>query len=251
MATTLDLTGTVRYAFQQIATRTGALLVAAYVLVQLLTQVTVQSAAARFTAARLPADVGGQLYPLAVDMPLALSGGLSVLLILVGLVLGILTMRAFYRDVEDFPTADHTRRIVRTAVVTVVVSLIVFVAVAVGSVFLFVPGIFLAVSLVFAVLAVAVEDAGVVEALKRSWSLTSGNRIRLFVLGFAFVVLSGAVGVVISVTGFVAPAVGDVGGAVVNGVISVFGVALLVGAYRQLASADAAADGREYETTAL
>lgn len=235
MPSKLDLADTFRYAFGRIGTRNGLLLVAAYVVVQLGTQVTAQSMAARFTAGRLPTDATGELYPLAVDLPLAVSGGLTALLVLAGTVLGVLTMRAFYRDLEAFPTAEHTRRLVRTVVVTFVVSVIVFVAIVVGTVFLILPGIFLAVSLVFAVLAVVVEDAGVIESLRRSWSLASGNRIRLFVLGFALAVVSGIVGAAFSVVGMAAPLVGEVGGAVVSGVIGAFGVAVLVGAYRQLA----------------
>jgi hypothetical protein len=236
---TLDLSETFRYAFGRIATRNGLLFVAAYVLVQLLTQVTSQSLAARLMADRLPAEQVGGLYPLAVDVPVAVSGGLTLVLVLAGTVVGVLAVRAFHSDLAAFPTAAHTRRLVRTVAVTLVVSLIVFVAIAVGTVLLLVPGIFLAVSLVFAVLVVAVEDAGVIEALKRSWSLASGNRIRLFVLGFVVVVASGVIGALFSAVGLVAPLAGEILGAVATGVVGVFGLALVVGAYRQLAGSTA------------
>ncbi|WP_338739588.1 hypothetical protein [Haloplanus salilacus] len=249
MPSTLDLSQTFRYAFGRIATRNGLLLVAAYVFVQLLSQATTQSLAARLTADRLPADAVGSLYPLAVDLPVAVSGGLTVVLFLCGTVLGVLTVRAFHRDLEAFPTADHTRRLARTTVVALVVSLIVFLAIVVGT-FLFVfPGIFLAVSLVFAVLVVAVEDAGVIESLKRSWALASGNRIRLFAIGFVLVVASGIVGFVFSAIGAVAPLVGEVTGAVATGVIGIFGIGLVVGAYRQIAPATA--DAVDPTSTAL
>lgn len=239
MPSTLNLTGALRYALGRIGTRNGIMLMAAYVAVQLVTQVTTQSMAARVMDGRLPTEATGELYPLAVDLPLATSGGLTAFLVLAGTVLGVLTMRAFYRDLEAFPTAEHTRRLGRTVLVTLVVSVVVFVAIAVGTVFLILPGIFLAVSLVFAVLVVVVEDASVIEALRRSWSLTKGNRIRLFVLGFLLVVLGGIVGAAFSLVGMVAPVVGEVGGAVGSGVVGAFGVALLVGAYRQLADGDA------------
>lgn len=232
----IDIADTFRYAFGRIGTRNGLLLVAAYVVVQFLSQASTQSLAARLTADHLPADAVGNLYPLAVDVPVALSGGVTVLLFLCGTVLGVLTMRAFHRDLDAFPTADHTRRLVRTVAVAIVVSLITFVAITVGTFLLVFPGIYLAVSLVFAVLVVAVEDAGVIEALERSWALASGNRIRLFVIGFVLVVVAMVVGFVFSTIGAVAPLVGEVAGAVAAGVIGVFGVGLVVGAYRQVAT---------------
>lgn len=251
MPSKLDIVETFRYGFGRIGTRNGAVLAALYVVVQFATQVTAQSAAADVTAGRLPADAVERAYPLAVDLPAAVAGGLTALLVLAGAVLGIVTMRAFYRDLADFPTAAHTRRLVRTVLVTVVVSVVVFVAVAVGTVLFVLPGVFLAVSLVFSVLAVVLEDAGVVEALRRSWSLTAGNRLRLFVVGFVLVVVSGVVGAAVGAVGIVAPLVGDVGGAVVAGVTSVLGVGVLVGAYRQLSTAGDGAADSERASTAL
>ncbi len=236
----IKIANTFRYAGGRIATRNGLLFVAAYALVQLLSQVATQSLAARVLAGQLPAGEAENLYPLAVDGPLAVSGGLTVVLFLCGTVLGVLAIRAFHRNLDAFPTADHTRRLVRTTVVALVVSLLVSLAIAVGTVLLIFPGIFLAVSLVFAVLVAVVEDAGVIESLKRSWSLASGNRLRLFAIGFVFVLVSGIVGGVFGVIGFFAPLVGEIAGAAATGAVTVFGLALVVGAYRQLsASADA------------
>jgi len=244
----VNITETFRYAFGRIVTRNGLLFVAAYVLVQLLTQATTQSLAARFMADRLPSEATGNLYPLAVDVPVAVSGGLTAVLFVCGTLLAVLTMRAFHSDLEAFPTADHTRRLVRTAVVALVVSLIVFLAITVGTFLLLFPGLFLAVSLVFAVLVVAVEDAGVIESLERSWSLASGNRLRLFAIGFVFVAASGVVGGLFGVVGSFAPLVGEIAGAAATGAVSVFGIGLVVGAYRQLATA---ADAVDPTSTAL
>ena len=245
---TLDISETFRYAFGRIATRNGLLFVAAYVVVQLLSQVTTQSLAARLLADQLPSEASGNLYPLAIDAPVAATGGLTVVLFLCGTVLGVVTMRAFHRELGAFPTPAHTRRLVRTTVIALVVSVIVSLAIAVGTFLLIFPGIFLAVSLVFAVLVVAVEDAGVIESLKRSWSLASGNRLRLFAVGFIFVVAAGVVGGIFGVVGFFAPLVGEIAGAIATGVIGVFGVGLVVAAYRQLSTT---ADAVDPTSTAL
>jgi hypothetical protein len=240
MATKLGLVDAFEFAFGRMATRGGAILIGAYVLFQLLTQVAVQSLFSAFLGGRLPSEMAGQVYPLAVDLPVAVSGAVSLLLVLAGTAFGVVGMRAFYRDTSSFPTAGHTRRLGYAVVVALVVSIVVSVAVTIGFVFVLVPGIFLAVSLVFAVPLVAIEDAGVVEALKGSWSLARGNRIRLFLLGVVVFVLGLLVSVPFTVLSFVSPVASDVGSAVVTGVLGVFTLALLVGAYSQLTDA---ADG--------
>jgi len=241
---TLDIGETFRYAFDRLATRGGGLLLVAYLLVQMGTQVTVQSLLAALFEGRLPPGGSGpgaaRALPFALDLPAAVSGGLTLLLVLGGTVISIVAMRAFYRDIDAVPTAEHTRRLPRTVLVTLVVSLLVSLATMVGFVLLVIPGIFLAVSLVFAVLVVAIEDAGILEALERSWALSSGNRIRLFVLGVILVVVSMLFSAVFTALGLISPLASDLAGAVVSALMGLFGVAVLVGAYRQLAAEDAA-----------
>ncbi|WP_222916735.1 hypothetical protein [Natrinema sp. SYSU A 869] len=234
MSYKLSIERALSYGFDRITTRGGAILLAVYVLFQLVTQVSVQSFFSGLFTELFPDEEFSQTYPLAVDLPISIGGGLTALLMLVGSVLGVVTIRALYSDINDVPTADHTRRLVRTAGVLVVVTVITFFAVLIGSVFLLFPGIFLAVCLVFAPIAVVIEDAGVIESLERSWELTSENRIRLFILGAVIGVGSGLVSLVFTVVG-VAPIVGNLVTAITSGVFTLFGAAVLVGAYRQLA----------------
>lgn len=101
--------------------------------------------------------------------------------------------------------------------------------------FLVIPGMFPAVSLVFAQLAVVLEDAGVIEALRRSRGLTSGNRLRLFALGLIIVGGGAIAGGVFGFIGVFLPLVGAVASAIVTSVVSLFALGVLVGSYRQLA----------------
>ena len=249
MSDTFEIGAAFSYGVDKLTTRGGAILVAAYVFHQLVTQLSVQSMFAQLFADTFSADQLDQIYPLAIDLPVTVSGGLFVLLLLVGMALMVVATRALYSDIDRLPTADHTRRLGRTVAVTFVVSIIYGLAVGIGTVLFVIPGIFLAVSLVFAQPAVILEDAGVIEALERSWSLTSGNRLKLFGLGVLVVVLSGVVGGVVGLFGAFVPVLGDLVSAAVTGVASVFGLAVLVGAYQQLAggaggSAGAAAGNR-------
>ena len=237
MSPKLTLSSAIGYGFDRLATRGGSMLVAAYVLLQLAAQVGVQSLFVEF-APSLTAEQLAQAYPLAVDLPVAVSAGLTALVAVAGIVLNVVAMRALYADVDSVPTAEHTRRLARTVAVTFVVSVVAGLVILVGYAAVVLPGIVLTVCLAFSTLVVAVEDAGVVEALKRSWELTSGNRVRLFFLGFVVVVTSGFVGAFFGIVGVFAPVLGDLLTALVTGVISLYSTAVRVGAYRQLADVD-------------
>lgn len=246
--TKLSLSAAFSYAGGRLTTRGGMILAAVYVLYQLAMQVSVQSLGASLVAGRVPSGELASSYPLAVGMPAAVSGVLTVLLGVGGIVLSIVAMRALYHDIDNVPTAEHTRNLVRTVLVLVAVSIITTIAVLLGTIALFVPGIFLAVSLVFAQLAVTIEDAGVVESLERSWALTSGHRLRLFFLGVAVFTIALVVGAIIGFLNPASPALGNVVSSVVTGVFSVYSIALLVGAYRQLVDAT---DESDADTTGV
>lgn len=241
VSSTLRIGSALSDGIDSLISRGGARLVAAYVVVQVITQVAINSVFAATLAERLPAEAMNTAYPLALDVPLAVSGLVTALAFLATILVSIVAMRALHADLDEVPNAQHTRRLPRTLAVLVVVSLITGVAVGVGFVFLVIPGIFLAVALAFSQLAVVVEDAGVVEAVKRSWSLTKGNRLRLFALGLIVAVVSGVVGAVFGLFGVVSPALGNLLSAAMTGVASLFGLAVLVSAYHQITDEESTA----------
>lgn len=115
--------------------------------------------------------------------------------------------------------------------------MITSIAVAIGLVLLVVPGIFLAVSFAFAQVYVAVENQGPFEAISSSWSLASGNRLSIFLLGLVLVGIGLVVGLVGTALGFVSPPFGTLLSLLVTPFVSVFTSAVLVEAYLQLTRA--------------
>jgi type IV secretory pathway VirB3-like protein len=118
-------------------------------------------------------------------------------------------------------------------------GVVVLILVAVGLVFLVVPGVYLAIAFFFVRQEIAVEDRNFVEALSASWERTSGHRLRLF--GLALVVF--LVGVVVTavggVVGFVGvPLLTTLVTVLLGAVTVVFGVAVTCRAYVQLSDAD-------------
>jgi len=71
-----------------------------------------------------------------------------------------------------------SRKIIEFIVAYIILSIIVFV----GTLFLVIPGIYLALRLQFFVAAMVEDNAGIFESLKRSWDITRGYTLDLFVL---------------------------------------------------------------------
>jgi hypothetical protein len=147
-------------------------------------------------AEAIPDDVpASQTIPIGLTAPVSstVATALGVVAFLFGLYVVVLAARLLTRETRSLatlPAAVFTRRFVRAYLSIAVVSILLAIAIPLGFSMLFVPGIFLAVSFQFAVFAVAVEDAGPIDALRRSWDLSNGNRWRLFGLLMILLVLS-------------------------------------------------------------
>jgi hypothetical protein len=114
-------------------------------------------------------------------------------------------------------------------------GLVVWLAIMIGFVFLLVPGVFLAVCFLFFTFAVGVEDRGIIGALKRSWGLSRGNRLKLT----ALVIFAGVIGAISGIVGTVFDIAGSaiVGELIVNTINSILFVLLygiIAAAYLQI-----------------
>lgn len=168
----------------------------------------------------------------------------SFVFTLVSMVVAIGALRLFLTDeTERVPVTAFTRRL-GPAFLNVFLGGIVFaIAVFIGLILLVVPGLFLLVSLTFWTVFVVEEDANFIEGFRRSWDLTKGRRLRLFLLGFLVVVLVFVVNVVFGilgialgvVAGVLAVIVGQIGGAFTT----VFVWATLATAYRHVEDEEA------------
>jgi type IV secretory pathway VirB3-like protein len=118
-------------------------------------------------------------------------------------------------------------------------GVVVLILVAVGLVFLVVPGVYLAIAFFFVRQEIAVEDRNFIEALSASWERTSGHRLRLFGLAlvvFLVGVVATAVGGVVGFAGI--PLLTTLVSVLLGAVTVVFGVAVTCRAYVQLSDED-------------
>lgn len=63
-----------------------------------------------------------------------------------------------------------------------VANILFFIVVSIGLMFLIIPGIYLALRLQFFTMFIVEEDAGITDSLKRSWEITKGQGLPLFML---------------------------------------------------------------------
>jgi hypothetical protein len=177
----------------------------------------------------------------AIGFTLPVSGDVAAALGLVAFLFGVVTVvvsaRLLARDLtalSSIPGELFTRRIGRAFLSTLLVSVAFTVVLPIGFVLLFVPGLFLAVSLQFAIFAVAVEDTGPVDAFRRSWDLATGNRWRLLALLVLFAVLGGAGGALGSLFALAAQSGGQIASLLLNSALIVLMYAMIADAFVQL-----------------
>lgn len=198
---TLQLGQAIGDGIKRVLTPTGGILFVGFLALQLLAQTSINTAVVSF----FPAGPAGEIEA-ALGLTLPVSGTVAGVLFVGSVVLSsayfIVLSRALTRPKSELSGVSsdlYTRRMGRATLSMFVGGLVVGLATMIGFVFLFLPGIFLAVSFLFFVFVIGVEDRGIVGALKRSWELSRGNRLKLAVL----VVLAGAIGSVSGIIGTV------------------------------------------------
>ncbi|WP_254545885.1 hypothetical protein [Halomarina pelagica] len=195
-----------------------------------------------------------------VDPIVTMPIGAAVVLALAAFVLNeaarIVADRTFVSDATETlyePTRNLPLAVVNGVVAVIVVGFVIVAGFSVGLLGLLVGGpilaTFLGVSLFFVRQEIAVEDKNFVDALVGSWALAKGDRLELFVLALALLIVSLLVGGVLGfVVGLLPAPIALVGNAIVSAGVGVFASAVVADAYRQLVAAkrdgDAATDDR-------
>lgn len=226
---------------RRVLTRTGGVLLVGLLVIQFLVQISINTAVVGF----VPPEAAGQLGE-TIGPTLPVSGSVGAALFVGGCTLSsvyfVVLSRALTRPVSElstFPAELFTQRIGRATLSMIVGGIIVGLSVTIGLMLFIFPGLFLAVCFLFFIFAVSVEDKGVIDALKRSWDLSRGNRLKLAVI----VILSGVIGAVIGVVGTVfdlagIPIVADLVSNTISSVLFVFLYGLMASAYLQVRGDD-------------
>lgn len=216
--------------------RVGALLVAAWAVLGALNLLAYNSA----LLAVVPDVSGETAVTLGPALPISplVAGVVSFVLYLVSFVFVAAALRTFVADETPRLAREYVTHNVAWMLVNLLVGYVVFfVVVWVGFLLLFVPGIFLLVSLYFWFVDVVVEDQNFVSAFRNSWALAKGDRWSLLALGvIAMAIASVLVGGPYLLAFVLPPWAFLAVYSVATGVYGVFGLATTARAYVQLAA---------------
>lgn len=133
----------------------------------------------------LPIDTAAVGSALSLDLPYGVALVLFAVVALLAEYAAIVTLRVMAGEPL---AAAARRRIGRTVAVGFLVGVVVRLLVGIGFIAFVLPGLFLAISLLFAHAAVAVDDAGFGDAFTTAWELAAGRR--LGVLGVVSLLLA-------------------------------------------------------------
>jgi len=179
--------------------------------------------------------------PLALPLPAGAAAGALLAVALVAEVVSVLAVRVFATDATDAFPAGVGDGIVLATLNGFVGGVVVLGLVAVGLGLFVLPGLFFAVAFYFLRQEVALKNKNFVQAMADSWRLTKGHRLQVFALA-AIVVLLSQLGVVAGgAVGFLSTVAGEVVAALVGGVLTAFGAAVVTRAYVQLDADEPAA----------
>jgi hypothetical protein len=173
--------------------------------------------------------------PFAVGISAGVAAGGLLLLALVGEAVSIAAVRVFATDEVGAATTDLvTDNVLLATLNGFVGGIVVWGLIIVGSAFLLLPGIALAVLFYFLRQEVAINDKNFVQGMADSWRITKGNRVEVFLIGATLVVVSRLEEAASAVVGVVSTPGGTVVAAIVGGVLAAFGAAVATRAYVQL-----------------
>ncbi|MFP4591145.1 MAG: hypothetical protein ACLFM8_06760 [Halobacteriales archaeon] len=177
--------------------------------------------------------------PLAVEMPRPLA----LFIFAIGLVATVLAVgvavRVFASDRTDVVPRDLVVDDLVWMGVNLLVGTIIFAILWIVGLSLFVvPGVVAFVLLIYFVPAVAIEGRSFVDAMARSWRITRGNRLAVFVLFLAYFVFSILVTLVALVVGSFAillhPIAAELVTQVANGFLHVLFAAVVARSFQEL-----------------
>lgn len=185
-------------------------------------------------------ELFGVATPLAVDVGVPiLAGGLLVAFV-VSEAVHFVAIRAFASDSDaTLPTEDITSNVGRKLVVLLIASFVVQVLVFVGLGVFVLPGLIAAVLVVFVRQAVVLSDAGIIGSVRKSGSLVLDNPFQVLAILVALLV----VGFVVGIPTMFVP-LGTVPFSVLSALLgavgTVYGVAVVTEAYRQVEDGETA-----------
>ena len=246
----VDIEKSIRNGFDRLTETTGALLVAVFFVISLVSTVAAQSQAARtlerFGAFdQFPSEFEGTFVetfagggPLAFDIPSSLITLMNLGSSVAYIVAAVVAFRVFASDARDKIPSETYSGLLMPTINGIIAGIVFVVLVVIGLILLVIPGIYLMVALYFFLIFIALEDDSFIDALQSSWGLTKGRRLSVFLFFVGLVLVQLLFAIVGGIAGFfligVSPELSAVMDVAIGAAFTVFSLAALYEAYAQM-----------------
>lgn len=232
----LHIGRTLRESGSLLLSRTGAILLACYLLFNV-ANVVVSNAIVAAAYRRVGLGEVAAALPAVFEMPLSVAAGGYLSLLVLGTYLSVVSVRTFVAGArESFPGGALTRNVPRAVLNVFVGGFVYGVAVVLGMVLFVIPGLVAYVAFLFLLPYIAVEDRNFVDALRESYRLSKGNWLTLGVLVLIIVAGSTLSGAVVGLLAglVVPPGLAQLSFVLVQTPVSLYTVAVIAVAFTQL-----------------
>ena len=173
--------------------------------------------------------------PLALGVSAGLAAGGLLFVVLASETVSIVAVRVFAAEDSNAVSSDViTENILLATLNGFVGAIVVWGLILLGSLFFLLPGIILAVLFYFLRQEIALKGKNFVQAMADSWRLTKGNRLEVFLVGAALVIISRLEEASSAAIGILSTTVGTVIAAIIGGLLAAFGAAVATRAYVQI-----------------
>jgi hypothetical protein len=163
-----------------------------------------------------------------------------IFMAVIGLLRTLLTATLVRATVQELNNrhaqiGDSVATGLRALIPVVLMTVIAVIGVMVGLIFFVVPGFILMVAWCLAIPVKVTERTGIFESLSRSWSLTSGNRWKIFwLILITSIVMSIIEGAVVATLAAVSQTTSAMGAAIMASIVAAFGTTLTAAMYVEL-----------------
>ncbi|MCJ7450785.1 MAG: hypothetical protein MUP58_03535 [Candidatus Nanohaloarchaeota archaeon QJJ-9] len=199
----LDLADILKHGFEKVKNSAGLKLIVVYFFVTGLLQIATASFFTVMMEKLFPSMMGAskvqstlqQQTPLALIDSVAASSLLGILAFLASIILFITAIRTFLEGKEEsIPKRFYAEDLLRPGINTAIGGLVVAILVGLGLLAFIVPGIYLGLALMFFTVYIVDKDLNFLDAMKKSWHITKGHKIELFILLIILSAINGAIG---------------------------------------------------------
>jgi Membrane domain of glycerophosphoryl diester phosphodiesterase. len=118
----------------------------------------------------------------------------DVVVLILGFLLFCLFLMGYLKNCvqtleEEEPQFSSYGQVSRILLSFIVMYLLFEVIVLIGTALLIIPGVYLFLRLQFCFMSMVDENTGIIESLKRSWSITKGYSLQLFILALIMILI--------------------------------------------------------------